>query len=377
MEEKMSTIMQTRKSDVKEEIQTTMVDIDKKPNGKWDIVGLSSLITLACTAFLFMIGWVHISYWYAYFGVDIERLNIPLQVVLIQGMSTLLYMLDTLLFSLVIYFFVKFIIGITKTVLMSGSFITHLLVFTKNDLLVVSLIALGQLILLQFAIYQSYGIPIELIPVESMFAFSVGVGILGLISFVIFIFGVDYFWNRKRPENILKDPNIYWASFNKIKNWIIGILLLFTVMVAVSMSAMDAISQAADGRKSIGKPIQVAILVAPRQLDSIQELKIKCNQDGSCTYGPFLLVAETDASFYLVKWEDNSGKKFQSFPELYIMPRSEQSGAYFVIPYSYINSTATPLPVPSVTVTPTPKIAATPTVELSLTPFPVSTSIQP
>ncbi len=54
------------------------------------ILSLSATLVTLVTAFLFLIGWIYLSEYYLYFGVDVAALDLPVYALLVNALMTVL-----------------------------------------------------------------------------------------------------------------------------------------------------------------------------------------------------------------------------------------------------------------------------------------------
>jgi hypothetical protein len=172
----------------------------------------------------------------------------------------------------------------------------------------------------------------ETMPVESFSALSIVYGVWFLVSVLLVYLAIDFVFRSIRMRKLAPFFQVAALEIVRLNKWFVMVIIPLGLIFTMSLSAMIATSQASLGRKIIGKPVQRVFLVAPRLLSSIKELERTCDVENNCVYGPFGFVAETPTSFYLIKWRQQEKQRFQQVPGLYIMPRNDLSGAYYIIP---------------------------------------------
>jgi len=228
---------------------------------------------------------------------------------------------------------------------------TKLNSFSSDDWFWCILISVGILLINLFLIWRELNYTFEQYPNEIKYLLIIGGALISAIIFPFFnenmvLVGSQNPNTFRKTKNFLIDPN-----FIARLQWLLTSLLLFTALLSFSSSL--ALQDAARGKRGVGGHVQNVFLVSKDPIETMQNLEISCNS--SCSYGPFGLVAERDSAFYLVVSQLDAQNKISLTPGIYIVPRSDQKGPYFIVPAS-----TTVLPVE--TITPTPEIAVTPDV---------------
>lgn len=379
---------------------------NKKQEINWDVLGFSSAaITLLGAGTLYIIGWAYVSNWYQYFGINIEQIDLPLQQILIFSTPAILSVIILVPLSVSYYFFIFFI---------RRFFNASLETLSKNDwwgVLVFYIFFMFLSSLMSY--YELFGGYKEIflfqLPTESSFfaltvmsVFTIVLGAALLFTFIPFLFFripfqilsqvVSIIVPHGKIADILKkirvpkplNPIILFSGIKR-SIWLGAVGFIYFLSL-LSASAASGYADAAAGKRGISGDVQKVYLVSPQSLSFMRENEQSCDHKGICTYGPFGLLIENDTSFYLVKWNDNNSEKikFPKNPGVYIIPRNDQKGSYFIIP---IFTTADPLnisthtPCSCVTDTPTPTYTALPTITQTASPTitvtPIPTAIQP
>jgi hypothetical protein len=144
------------------------------------------------------------------------------------------------------------------------------------------------------------------------------------------------------------------------------------LLTTLAIAASQAVSNASRGAKLAASYIPKVFLISPKRLPSLQTLNESCNEEDTCQYGPFGLIAENDQAFFMVEWKENN---IPFHPGLFIFPRDDKDGAYLIIPGLSTISTVTAQPTS--TATPTPPTTATLSAKSINTLTPIPTICQP
>lgn len=382
MAEKKSTkAKSTRKKTVLKAEETRPADQIKPQEINWNSGIIIALVPLVITSTLFMIGWAYVSNWYAFFGIGVEQINIPLQEILIHSLPAItraIYLLATstivFVISRTIYFFI--FIPREKIKLFEKKIFRPIeksewyLIFTLATFLnyAISLItALIPDIDILFKLQTKIPLINYPMPVEADFlaALLISAFLIFIVSQVIDAMLDSYKNGGYKDADALREmikelelddlkaevtkhfsKNDPFNLYEKIDRRVWQFLALFVFLASIlQVSASVAYSSASTGKKIQGGHVRKVLLVAPIQITPIQAHELACDKAGMCTYGPFGLVAENQTSFFLTDWDETYPGNFRLNPSLYIIPHNDSKGAYLIIP---ADSTQAPKRIPLV-----------------------------
>jgi len=351
----------------------------------WDVIGLSAVtIPLVGAGFLFIVGWAYESNWYEYFGIDVSQLNISLQQYLVHSVIGLALSLSLLLTGTFLYLFVKM------------AFITILSLYTKqardfslsrSDWFGITIFYVWEVgrYLFPNGIISLYQRPIEIRILVILSEAGAAVLMISLIG-VILVYSVrQTLYRRFAHSQLIPDPpmkphlSIQVAQFLKLLNSISILIVYFFVFLfsTMSLASTMATTHASGGSKLSLLSVQKVYLVSSKSLHAlqgIQDITESCDQEGTCFYGPFGLVAENSDSFYVIVWREN---KIPFRPGFFIFPRNAQNGPYLVMPASAFDDHPTLTPTGTRVVLPTSTLTVTPTLSSSVTSSTTATQTRP
>jgi hypothetical protein len=330
------------------ELQHT-VEPTRKIN--WDAVRFSwTAITLLGAGFLFMVGWAYVSSWYSYFGVNIDLLNIPLQQFLIYSAPAVFLTITFLLLSFGMYYVLKFLVIGRFPHYITDAYLSA----SINDWIGIMLIYLLASMLVFYTVPLGLDTGTKLMTIGYLRGFAITVFILAIVVAAL------SFAHRTYALQPIIEPFYQQIMSVLSSGWVLVFPSMIVLFSTMSMSARLAINYAHRGENWVtGSKIQRVTLISPQPLNFLKELEISCDTTNHCMYGPFGLIADSQLSFYLVNWwKLDSVVRFPQNPGLYIIPRNDPGGAYFVVLDSIAKLTATPQPTQTPTFTPTATILA-------------------
>lgn len=285
-------------------------------------VSSSALFSLFLTATIFMIGWSYITNWYAYFGISAENIDASLQQVLIYSVEPIVTTL--LFFALGCFLFPIFIAirGQELNLLESNSWFSIIMISIG--------LALGYE--LYFWVFQKPNGFASLN--ENIYLISLIVSIF----YILLIYPFYLTFNNIRisiSKLFNKSNNVYPDSSKNLKllaqstlfynlKWVI--LSIITFVTLLSLAATLGTSDAESGRRGSGGIVQKVYLISSNPISAIENLKVQCSE--TCSYGPLGLIAENDNAFYVANWNRKNGLD----PNSYIIPRTNQSESFFIVP---------------------------------------------
>jgi hypothetical protein len=282
------------------------VEPAKSINLNWDVIGLSSAaVTLSGAALVFMIGWIHEANWFAYFGISLSQLTLSPQYIFAQSLPTLFISCMILGFSLVCNIAWEIIRNLPIEI-NSFQSIRRIVVCYYFFFIMF----LGSLVvrLANRVKTNNYSIISYFNSLPSDFILFVSI----LFAF-IFIF---YLITK------LKNPNA-----SNLSNSAFIVLVIIILITFLSMAAFLGFTSAAQGFHQNGAwEIQPVYLVSNKPLLVGNDLLFTC-QENQCFYGPFGLIAQSDTSYFLIRWK-NLEADFPIESGLFIFPRNQDF--YFV-----------------------------------------------
>lgn len=278
---------------------------NRKQENWWERIDLASTtVTLALTTVIFMVGWSYVANWYAYFGIGADQISIVLQQVFIYSVKPVAMALGYGIIACAIYIFVR------------TAWLRRQFDFETNDWFYVILVWILLLIYGQSNNYND--VPeVEALANENRY---VGFFLIALVVSLVVVL-------------LLRKFGSFQSFLRAINPWRWIILALLAFAVFLSYSASMAILDARRGFKGLGGEIQQVFLVSRQPLMALHPVEIACAAEG-CYYGPFGLILQNDLSFFLAIPNKKAPPKFPSKAGLYIVPRSDANGPYFVVPAS-------------------------------------------
>ena len=386
---------------------------------KLDWEGLSKLLTalgpLVGTGLLYIIGWVYISNWYGYFGINPSQLSISLPQVLIRSISPLIITIVTIGAGVVCYyvfsrisgfilahelwfiFFTSLLFNLLISLYISPSQYILRIIYLSLAIIAVGIVLyyilngewarkVGSIILKNLRWFMIGGCLLLLLLLYVYFPGGLTVGgiaagsfIVALLLFPTITLYLELFINSIRKVFDFKTLLENFTHINRnVRMGIFCLLYLYSILV---LSTSLALYNATQGKIGVleNQSIQKVLLIGPRLLNSMPDLEKYCNNE-ICIYGPFGLIAENENSYFFINWGANTQQQKTLFPTnaaLYIIPRSNQNGSYSIMPDSISIPSPTPtptdtsMPISTETQTPQPTFTATltpqPTITLTLT----------
>lgn len=306
----------TKASLTKREVQQP-IEQAKLQGINWDFLAPSSALTLIITVALFMIGWAYISNWYRYFGIDTNLINIPFQQTLIYSIQPLLIILPIITALIILFPLMRRIERLGSMLLDNHEWI---LILGLAHTLLLALNYLNSRLMFDISSPTSLDLYYQSLPIEIEGSNIFG-GIIVLFSlFLLIALNIPGF----RLNRLSMVEKRYWL-----------VLMSFALFLdSLSFSATIAMGTASRGNRPTGGHMQLSVLVSPKRLDILDtKFELSCDKN-SCTYGYFYLVAETAQSYYMIEMPV-TGIPFH--PELFIFPRNDQNGTYFIVPVSAVN----------------------------------------
>jgi len=393
--------------------------VESQGQTKWKGLGdlLPPLAPLIGTAILYMIGWVYVSNWYSFFGVNISQLNISIPQVIIQCITPITITFITIVLGGILFYILSrflsfarenqwwFVFGVSELLILGLVLYLYPLQLQQklNRIFSVIIITLLVGVVLYYLLrkisslvpkklrWLVFGVSVSFI-LWLLFYFTGGLTVPGYAAatFVIalFLFPDAFIFLELNLESVQRVIGIdsFINSFpeinTNIKATIFGFFYLFTLLL---LSTRLAFQLAGIGKTGVLETnnIQRVYLVGPKLLDFVPDLEKYCGTQESCIYGPFGLIAENDKSYFLIKWDINALQQTTSFTQnagLFIIPRNNNNGSYSIMPESISipsptptsTNTSTPSPVPTMTLTPLATITATSTPQpiVTITPTP-------
>ena len=363
-------------------------------------------VTVIVTSIFYFTGWVYISHWYSYYGIDATQISIPLQLVLLHGFPGILFLvicgltaslgmvviknylshplviddlpsiviLAYLLGSVLIFaviFTTESIITIPAEVWFSSAGLLLLLLVYFFSSQLKNFVELFSLITLSKTLAQGDTVSVAriILSVRRIYSVLVQRGPKAAVKLSLdLLLGEDTPATRELDKDILNAREYSHTESQKIKNifkgswqlWIVSILV-FYFLVSVSSSALLGEWDAArGGRLMVGNwHISEISLYSTTSIPSLEKMERSFGSD--FVYKPLGLLSSDDKSYFLVDWKTT--KYYEQKPHVYIIPRSDDLTLNFIVlPFGY----STPTPVPTKTNIPT----VTPTISFTSTPTP-------
>jgi hypothetical protein len=359
--------------------------------------------TVIATSIFYFTGWVYISHWYSYYGIDASQVDIPLQLILLHGFPGILFLTICGLISLfakVFYkkyarelsFSIEDLPDIAIWAYVLASILTFIIAWKIKSIISIPvevwissigflLLAVSYILLSQTRSFLVFPHAIEAKAEGSSLA-RIGIiyrmivdtlkekgFIAGIILGVIAPFGFDKSLSEKIDQEVDEIKKSAQEESNRIiyivkdswRFWIIA-MIIFYFLNSISTSAILGELDAVRGARFMMGNWFIP-KVSLYSTISISSLKKHEKQfDNNFEYKPFGLLSSDDKSYYLVDWKTTD--YYQQKPQVYIVPRNDDLILSFIVsPVGY--SVAIPLPtstlkltliptIPSVTMTPTP-----------------------
>jgi hypothetical protein len=351
---------------------------------------------LIASAIFYYTGWVYISHWYGYYGIDATQVNVSVQNILVNGIPGVMVLFSTLIVAAFLVIVWKQItLGQAITLeelphILIGGYVVAVLIsifvvtFGKFHIPVTWEAAMSWLALLLILIAintlaESKRESAEFIP---LLEFNQGGAITNGLRLRIAIDGIlnrsiglfkTAFANNKSEEFVEQSKRIRQLRIAQlrrqtgiIKNvigqskpfWLTTLLLLY-FLVAISTSSILGEWDAVRGVHSMTGDwhIPKVSVYSNQKIPALVAFEKK-DQD-VFEYSPLGLLSSDDKVYYLVDWKTTG--YYQHKPQVYIVPRLDNLTLNFLMsPYANPNV----LPLPTRTTTP----SAISTISISATP---------
>jgi len=341
-----------------------------------DILNFSSAIAVVLfTSIFYTSGWVYVSTWYSFYGLNASHLQIPTQTILVFGIPGIL---SAALIGFVLYisFALSRAFGIPSEEIAPVRFLV-ILAFTAAA-------AISLLVnIIQFLISISTGLNFintlsgirDLSKIETSTSMSVAINfillsVLALAAVVFILFILDSTTYRKLTERNKVARRIHKSAvhfLNLPQVWtgiIITVYFVIAVVISFFMGTIDA--QRGGQLMSSNWKMPIVILHSEQEIASLSDKEQTNLSSTDYQYGPFVLLYENSSGYYLTSQKKTTF--YATSPTLYIVPKDLAANLVIeiqpqndVMTLDALLNPSTPTPIPITTNTPIPTLAATPT----------------
>jgi len=342
----------------------------------------SALVVVATTSIFYFSGWIYVSTWYGFYGLNISQLQIPLQTVLVNGLPGIF---ASILVSLYVITIIPFMDWLSKVDAnefppifrkKGASRFISFAAITGVAMLVIGCIlftAVLILILLQKEeVISLLDSPEKtsvniLVPV-SIWAFINLIGILFVALIFLFVpeLKKEFAKEMQEDKNFARYMNLFVDLVSR-QNFYSWSLLLAYFIIAISSSYYLGEFDARRGGQSMASnwKIPEVTLITQKEIPEFANLVSASHQNGVFRYGQVGLLHEAADGYYLV---DLKSKFFYgNSPRVYFLPQSylseyvveiEPQNDVLYIDLSpdkgSLTSAPTPTSLPAMTTTPAP-----------------------
>ncbi|MCL4272257.1 MAG: hypothetical protein KJZ77_00170 [Anaerolineales bacterium] len=376
-----------------------------------DILNFSSaIIAVIASAIFYFAGWVYVSHWYSFFGVDASQLDLPTPIILIHGVPGILTILGTGFAAVSLFSISKHATkrrrvnaGDTPNIII----IAYLLSFIV--LVVLALFAYGNLNFSSFPIEVSISIIAVIILLFALDIFEQSIDVAagrGYRFLRIAFFEIGFFPRWLKPARFYLWSKMIYSAVEKrdyklifdivfIKNvslvkqldaqekkflevaskqqaeirkatsqtsqfWV-GAFVILYFLISISVSSIFGEWDAKLGRKSMVGGWQVEATYIYSNKNIVLALPVDQSKTTSeiTAYGPLMLLGKNEDNYFFTEWTNKFPIKDK--PNVYMVKITDNTsvGMSFLAP--------TPTPTPTSYTTKVPTVFSTPT------PIPTST----
>jgi uncharacterized protein YebE (UPF0316 family) len=352
-----------------------------------------SLVIVTISAIFYFTGWVYISHWYSYYGIDATRINIPIQIILLHGFPGILFMGVCGLVAILgvafyrnLFYHSPLHISDIPTVVVLAYLISLVIIFIAIVVILyvlsniaippeawISFLSLLLIIFVYSIVYQARK---EFQNFNTdLLGTTIGI-LIGVIREKGAAKGVEFLQDItiKKDENLLDTirqtdreiKDLFRSGSERameiIKNtwsvWISAVLVFYFLTSVSSSAILGEWDAARGGRSLIGNwHIPEVSLFSTASIPALEKFENKIS--AGFEYKPLGLLSSDDRVYYLVDWKTSG--YYAAKPNVYIIPQLDSLSLNFIVsPYV----PQTPSQTPTITSTPTLMPAAT------ITPIP-------
>ncbi|MFN8413172.1 MAG: hypothetical protein U0Z26_12365 [Anaerolineales bacterium] len=328
--------MATKTSTEKDKI-TKRKPATKEPTVKpSDWLNFSSAIAVVlATSIFFTSGWVYVATWFSFYGLNANDLQIPTQMVLINGIPGV--------FAAIFVGFLSFSVYVaerhfSKDKLNSSVRQIFLIALTAEGAILTLFLLIGLLVGLSIGWDYNYlwkaGLP-SIFELRSTTTLAISLIIYSILAFAItiFILGLLAQSEKKKGEakesRILKAITQFVIKIFKLPNvWTGFILLLYFVIAMVISYFLGEIDASRGGQlMSSNWKIPVAYLHSEKEVPQIEYFRYPASNPNTYIYGPFSLLFENSNGYYFSTIKN--GSFYTKSPVIYFLPK-EISSAFWI-----------------------------------------------
>ncbi len=291
----------------------------------------SAIAVVLATSIFFTSGWVYIATWFSFYGLNANELQIPTQMVLINGIPGV--------FAAIFVGFLSFSVHaaerhFSKDKHNSSVRQVFLIALTAESailtLFVLILLLLGLSIRWDYSYLWKTELPsiFELRSTTSL-AFSLILNSILAFAITIFILGLLSRSEKKkgkvREGRILKAVIQFIIKIFKLPNvWTGFFLLLYFVIAMVISYFMGEIDASRGGQlMSSNWKIPLVYLHSEKEISQIEYFRYPTSNPNEYIYGPLGLLHENSNGYYFVTWKN--GIFFTKSPVVYFVSREMAS----------------------------------------------------
>lgn len=370
----------------------------------------SAIIAVIASGIFYFAGWVYISHWYSFFGIDATELNVSPQTIVIHGVPGVLVIILVGLFTSSIYAIAK-LSARKKSVTTEDIPSVIMSIYSVSIFMLLFLIYISNQSFINEKFPENFFFIFSVLPLEVK-ASIVGVIVLGLffslteqaltkgvtirigrmevgfyprinyirdflwlgmlreqlfkgnfVDFLVFAFSrrqykseldrrEDNFWNTASKQQL----RIRTAASQTWQFWV-GAFIILYFLVSISVSSILGEWDAKAGKKSMigGWQAEATYIYSNAETVLALPLEKAKTTDKLNVYGPLLVLGKNEDTYYFTDWVYKF--PYTEKPNVYVVKITENTS----LGLQMIANTPTPTTTPFVlaTRTPTPKLTAT------------------
>ncbi len=302
----------------------------------WDVLGFSSAaVTLLGVAIFFWIGWIYDVTWYGFYGISMNKIQLPIYEIIAQSIPSLLIILAIILSIYCVAIFIRLQTSLRTNMTLHDLFSIQELLESTTPYVFLTFVVLTVVFLLFLGTKTSDYLP-DVIPLALLvFLFSSILGFRGLIDVIKLL------PPRVRAIYVIGGlPDNYRINDAFFRNSLIILVILFS---SALLSGYLGLENAKIGKMVYGSgswDIHPVLLVTSHSIQLPRTITQTCDSSG-CISGPFGDLGENSDSYIFIKWDKVDLQNFSYHPGLYIIPKSENT---YLIPYATPEVTNTSVP---------------------------------
>jgi hypothetical protein len=316
---------------------THPVDQENEALKPRDFLSFSSAVAaVVATAIFYFSGWIYVSTWYNFYGLNAAQLQIPTQVVLVNGLPGIITAI-LVGYLVVIYLTLVGFIGdkaeqktLRFPVTLFGTVILSFVVIFN----IIILIMLGLSVDSQnfWTGIQTLIGPKGGFEINTLASLAVSFAGLAIIAIIAGSILLAWIWDYEPQKKILKNKRYIrqiTETFTRMVRspqlWL-GIILGSYFVIAIYLSYFLAEVDARRGGQIMSSNWKIpgVILFSENRIPGLEGLETQNPVTKQYQYQPLGLIYKNDSGLYLVSWK--AGPFYSTSPDLYYLPQDLARG---------------------------------------------------